>query len=379
MDLVAGRTWSRERAPIRHLDPVLLAATLALSLIGLFMIFSATRPLLDAQNLNPYLDVKKQVTALTFGVIMLLLAATFDYRFAKVYAGLIYAGMVVLLVLVRTPLGTSSLGAQRGFTLGGFQFTPSEPMKVALVIMLAAFLSELKTYDLSLQQVYRATFIAAIPMALVFIQPDIGTTIVLSAVLFGALIVAGARPRHLAVLALSAMVLLFGAFQLGVIQKYQVQRLTSFLAPQNSSADANYNRNQSEITIGSGGITGTGYLEGIQTNLAFVPEQHTDFIFTVVGEQFGFIGALALLLLFALLLWRAFRIAVLSKDPFGTYVAAGIAAMFAIQMFVNIGMTIGIMPITGIPLPFVSYGGSSLMANFIAVGLLLNIHMRRFK
>ena len=175
------------------------------------------------------------------------------------------------------------------------------------------------------------------------------------------------------------MVLLFGAFQLHVIKSYQVDRLTSFIDPANSSSAATYNREQSEITIGSGGITGTGYGRGTQTNLAFVPEQHTDFIFTVVGEQFGFMGALVLMLLFGLVLWRAFRIAVLSKDPFGTYVAAGIASMFAIQMFVNIGMTIGIMPITGIPLPFVSYGGSSLMANFIAVGLLLNVHMRRFK
>ena len=179
MDLVVGRTWSRERAPIRHLDPVLLVATLLLSVIGLFMIYSATHPALAAQRIDPFTDVKKQITALTFGVIMLMLAATLDYRFAKVYAGLIYAATLALLVLVRTPLGTTALGAQRGFTVAGFQFTPSEPTKVALIIMLAAYVSELKTQDLSLRQVYRATFLAAVPMGLVFIQPDIGTTIVL--------------------------------------------------------------------------------------------------------------------------------------------------------------------------------------------------------
>ncbi|MDP9297005.1 MAG: rod shape-determining protein RodA, partial [Actinomycetota bacterium] len=186
-------------------------------------------------------------------------------------------------------------------------------------------------------------------------------------------------PRHLGVLALAAMVLLFGAFQLGVVKDYQLQRLTGFLDPQNDPLQGGYNKTQSEIGIGSGGLTGSGYLHGTQTNLDFIPEQHTDFIFTVVGEEFGFVGAMVLLILFGILIWRAFRIALLSKDPFGSYVAAGVGSMFAIQMFVNIGMTVGIMPITGIPLPFVSYGGSSLLANFLAVGLLLNVHMRRFK
>jgi rod shape determining protein RodA len=173
-------------------------------------------------------------------------------------------------------------------------------------------------------------------------------------------------------------VLLFGAFQLGIIKDYQLERLIAFGDSNQDLRGANYNRNQAEIAIGSGGIVGQGYLNGRLTNLDFVPEQHTDFIFTVAGEEFGFVGAALVLALFAILMWRAIRISYLSKDAFGTYVAAGIAAMFAIQMFVNVGMVIGIMPITGIPLPFVSYGGSSMLANFMAVGLLLNIHMRRF-
>ena len=172
------------------------------------------------------------------------------------------------------------------------------------------------------------------------------------------------------VLALVATVTIFGAFQLHIIKQYQLDRLSSFLDTSHSSATATYNLNQSEIAIGAGGLTGTGYLKGTQTNLDFVPEQHTDFIFTVVGEELGFVGAVGLLLLFAVLLWRAFRIATQAADPFGTFLATGIAAMFAIQMFVNVGMTMGIMPITGIPLPFVSYGGSALIVDFIAVGLL---------
>jgi rod shape determining protein RodA len=214
-------------------------------------------------------------------------------------------------------------------------------------------------------------------MLLVFLQPDVGTTIVLAAILVGVLVVAGARLRHLLALGLSALVLLFGAFQLGVVKQYQLERITAFLDPEDAPAAALYNREQAEIAVGSGGLTGRGYLRGTQTNLDFVPEQHTDFIFTVVGEEFGFVGSVGLLGLYALLIWRAVRIALLAKDAFGTYVAAGIAAMLALQMFVNVGMVVGIMPITGIPLPFVSYGGSSMLASSVAVGLLLNIHMRR--
>ena len=185
------------------------------------------------------------------------------------------------------------------------------------------------------------------------------------------------RPSLGETLALAATLSIYGAFQLHIIKDYQVQRLTSFLDPTADVQRAGYNKQQAEIAIGAGGLTGKGYLHGSQTNLDYVPEQHTDFIFTVVGEELGFAGSMTVLLLFGLVLWRAFRIALLSKDPFGTFVAAGVAAMIAIQVFVNIGMTIGIMPITGIPLPFISYGGSALIADFIGIGLLMNINLRR--
>jgi rod shape determining protein RodA len=381
MDLVAGRSFPTERRPIRHVDPVVLLAAAGLVVTGLFMVYSATHQSLSAVGLDPGLYLKRQATFAALGMIVVMLAAGFDYRFLKVYAGLFYAASIVLLVLVRTPLGTTVKGSQRWFQLFGFQLTPSEIAKMALIVMLAAVLSEIRRTgtDLSLQDLYRATGIAALPGILVFLQPDLGTSIVMVAILIGVLVVAGARARHLGILALTAIILIFGAFQLGLVKDYQVARLTSFLDPQNDPLRSGYNRTQAEIAIGSGGLFGRGYLEGTQTNLDFVPEQHTDFIFTVVGEEFGFLGAMVLLFLFGVLLWRAFRIALLSKDPFGTYVAAGIASMFAIQIFVNVGMTVGIMPITGIPLPFVSYGGSSLLTNCVAVGLLLNVHMRRFK
>ncbi len=379
MDVIAGRTYSGERSPVRHIDPVLLGATIVLSVLGLLMVYSATNRILRAYGEDPMAILKKQVTWLALGLVVMILVASFDYRFIKVYAGIVYGGIILMLVLVRTPLGTSAQGAQRWFQFAGFQFTPSEYMKLALIVMLAAYLSEVRSEQLSLEEVLRATALAAFPMLLVFIQPDIGTTIVLAAIAVGVLVVARAKGRHLAMLAVSAIVLIFLAFQLGIIKNYQIARLVGFLDPTANLQSANYNKAQAEIAIGSGGITGLGYLHGTQTNLAFVPEQPTDFIFTVVGEEFGFVGALVLLALFGLVLWRAFRIALLSKDPFGTYLAAGIAAMLAIQMFVNIGMTLGIMPITGIPLPFVSYGGSSMIASFAAIGALLNIHMRRYK
>ena len=377
MDLVATRMYMSERRPLRHLDPVLLVAVLALGIVGLVTIYSATHASLVAQRIDPGFYLKKQLTFVTLGIVVILVAASFDYRFAKVYAGIVYVASLALLVLVRTPLGTTIRGSQRWFQLFGFQLAPSEFAKLALVAMLAAFLSELRSSDLSLRDLYRATAIAAIPGLLVFLQPDLGTSIVMVAILVGILVVAGARPRHLGVLALTAVVLFFGTLQLGLVKDYQIARLTAFFDPQNDPQRSDYNRNQAEIAIGSGGLFGRGYLKGTQTNLDFVPEQHTDFIFTVVGEEFGFVGAIFVLLLFALLIWRAVRIALLAKDPFGTYLAAGIASMLAIQVFVNVGMTLGIMPITGIPLPFVSYGGSSFLTNCAAVGLLLNVHMRR--
>jgi rod shape determining protein RodA len=376
MDLVAGRTYPFERQPLRHVDPLLLLAVLALAVIGLFAIYSSTHQSLEAVGEDPSRFVKRQVGFLALGAVVVMLAASFDYRFVKVYAGLVYVASIVLLLLVRTPLGTTVKGSQRWFELFGFQLAPSEIAKVAVIAMLAAFLSEVRG-ELTLRDVFRASGLAAIPGVLVFLQPDLGTSIVFVAILVGILVVAGTRPRYLAALALTAVVLIFSGFQVGLVKEYQVVRLQAFLDSANVDESARYNRQQAEIAIGSGGLFGLGYLQGTQTNLDFVPEQHTDFIFTVVGEEFGFVGAMTLLGLFGIVIWRAFRTATTSKDAFGTYLAAGIASMLALQMFVNVGMTVGIMPITGIPLPFVSYGGSSLLLNCAAIGILLNVHMRR--
>ena len=380
MDLVAGRAYADERRPIRHIDVVLLVATAMILVIGFFLLYSATNQTLRQDRLDPFLRVNKQVVTAAIGVVLLLLVATFDYRFLKVYAGFIYAGMIVSLLLVRVSfLGSSQAGAQRWFEIAGFQVTPSEFAKVGLIVMLAASLSEIRHAPPTVQDVVRLCAMALVPLVLVFIQPDIGTSIVMVAIVAGMFLVAGVSGRQIAALVVICIVLIAAAFQLGVVKEYQLDRLRAFLDRENTPADVRYNLDQAEIAVGSGGLVGQGFLHGRQTTLDYVPEQHTDFIFTVAGEEFGFAGASFVLLLYAVLLWRAIRIAFLSKDPFGTYLAAGVASMFAIQMFVNIGMVIGIMPITGIPLPFLSYGGSSMLASCLGVGILLNVHMRRFK
>ena len=374
--ILRGRVLGRERSMVRHLDLTLLVAVLGLVTYGLLMVYSSTHRSQTVFGFDPTYFLRRQAMFVVLGLGAMAVATVLDYRVIKIYAPFVYGLFVILLVAVQSPLGSSALGAQRWFQLAGFQFSPSLFTRLVLVVMLAAYLSDQRG-EMGLADVIKAVAIGAVPMLLVFIQPDIGTTIILAAILVSLLVAAGTRARYLVVLALVATLAIFGAFHLHIIKQYQLQRLTSFLDPTNNTQTASYNLHQSEIAIGAGGLAGRGYLQGTQTNLSFVPEQHTDFIFTVVGEELGFLGAMVLLILFAVVMWRAFRIALLSRDPFGTFVATGVGAMFAIQVFVNVGMTIGIMPITGIPLPFISYGGSALIADLVAVGLLLNIHMRR--
>jgi rod shape determining protein RodA len=382
MDVIAGRVWAGERRPIRHVDPVLLAVTVVLIAVGLASLYSATSQTLRSDGFDPFARVDKQSVSIVLGVVVMLLVAAFDYRFMKVYAGFIWGATLVGLLLLRIPgVAANTSGTSNYIDIPGvslLQISPPEFAKIGLLVMLAAILSELRGPVPALVDVLRASLVTSLTALLVFINVEIGTVIVLAAIAVGTLVVAGTRPKHLAALALTAVILIFLAFRLGAIENYQLDRIRAVWASGSVQKDARYNLEQSEIAVGSGGLFGAGYLQGSQTNLDYVPEQHTDFIFTVVGEEFGFVGALFVLGLYALLLWRAIRIAFLSKDPFGTFLAAGVASMFAIQIFVNIGMVIGIMPITGIPLPFMSYGGTAMIVNFIAVGILLNVHMRRF-
>jgi rod shape determining protein RodA len=368
------------KAPIRHLDPLLLLVTMCLSAYGAVMIYSATIADQRAAGLPEDYYLKRQLAFLIVGTLVLLISTFFDYRYLRAFAPVLYGATIVGLVLVLTPLGETVQGAQRWINLGWFQAQPSELMKLALIMTLAAVMAD-RGGELSGRDVLLAVGLFLIPAVLIFLQPDLGTMMVLVAIVFALLLVGGAKIRHFLILGGLGLVVLAIGLQSGLIRDYQVDRLTAFLDPNPNLSEQGYNLVQSKIAIGSGGMRGKGFADPAgqtQTALDYVPEQHTDFIFTAVGEQLGFVGAAVLLALFGFLIWRALRIATLSRDLFGTLLASGVAALWAFHIFVNIGMTIGIMPITGIPLPFISYGGSSLITNYFAIGLLLNIHMRRF-
>ena len=381
VDRIGGEPISARmarKAPIRHLDPSLLMITLMLGAYGVVMVQSTTANSQSSAGLDPNLFLKRQVVFLVAGMIALLAISFFDYRYLAGFSPVIYGITLVMLILVLTPLGTLRSGATRWIDLGPFEAQPSELAKVAVIIVLAAFLAA-KKGDLSALDVIAAVGLVAVPSILIYRQPDLGTMMVFVALLGAALLSGGAKIRHFIVLGLVGLIGVIIVLQAGLLKDYQVQRLTSFLDPTPDVQSVGYNLTQSKIAIGSGGMQGKGLGgKNTQTSLDFVPEQHTDFIFTAVGEQLGFLGSATLLGMFAFLLWRGLRIAALSRDLFGTLLASGVVALWGFQIFVNVGMTMGIMLITGIPLPFISYGGSSLITNFVAVGLLLNIHMRRY-
>lgn len=364
------------KAPIRHLDPALLLSAFLLTAFGLLMVYSSTARRLENDGLPERLFVQRQITFGIAGVLAMVVVATISYRRLKAWGPVAYGALLFLLALVLSPIGSAAQGAQRWINMGPFQFQPSELLKLAVVAVIALVLAERRGGP-SLPELVRVLLLLGAPAALVYLQPDLGTILVLLAVGFGMLLVAGTRIRLLIVLIALGAGLSFGAVKVGILEDYQVARLTAFLDPAKDPQRTGYNLNQAKIAIGSGQLTGKGLFHGTQTNLDFVPEIHTDFIFTAVGEELGFVGGAVLLGLFALYLWRGLRIAMLSKDPFGSLLAAGIVSMVAFQVFVNIGMTLGVSPITGIPLPFISYGGSSLITMFLATGILLNVHMRR--
>jgi len=369
--------------PLRHLDVVLIGATLALAGLGLVMVYSATQARTEQEGLSSLYYVGRQAVWVVLGLIVMTVVMAIDYRKLRDLAPFGYLGMVFLLGVVLIPgIGTAAKGSQARFQLGAFQLQPSEFAKFFLILMLAAFCAAHREH-FGLRRVVTAVVIAGLPLALVLLQPDLGTALVLGAIAFAILTVAGTKGRYLAILALLVATGAVGAVRLGVLEQYQVDRLTVFIDQGDSgsgrdSQGSAYNLDQSKTAIANGGLTGTGLRQGTQTNLGFVPEQHTDFIFTAVGEELGFVGGATLLALFALVVWRTWRTARLANDFFATLACMGVIGMFAFQVFENVGMTMGIMPITGIPLPFMSYGGSSTIVSFACVGLVANIHMRRF-
>jgi rod shape determining protein RodA len=361
---------------VMRLDWVLIGACLAITCIGMLMIYSASRHLVAG---DPTYFVKRQGIALALGIVAAIVVVRIDYRKLRDYSLVMYLITCGLLFFVLSPIGSNTKGHQAWFQFPfGFQFQPSEFAKFGLVVALAGYVNEHRD-EINPWRLTVIIGLALIPIGLVELQPDLGTNMVLIFAVLGLFAVAGVRGRYLVVLAMLGATLVFAIVSLGLLKQYQIDRFTSvFATGAKAQQGAAYNQNQSKASIATGGFTGQGLFKGKQTELGFVPEQQTDFIFTAAGEELGFVGGATLLALFGLVLWRTWRTARLAEDLFGTLVCTGVLAVFGFQMFENIGMTMGIMPVTGIPLPFMSYGGSSLVMSCVLVALVTNVYARRF-
>jgi rod shape determining protein RodA len=359
---------------LRQLDWVLLLTVLALSFIGTLLVWSATR------GVGSHTFVMKQLLNIVIGLILLALVSMLDYRQLRLYAPALYGVSLLGLLAALTPLGTPVNGSKSWITLpAGFQIEPSEFGKLAIILMSAMFLSETRHSGgrPGLRAVALTAGCALVPIALVEKEPDLGVVIIMLLLLAGLIALSGLRLRWLAALAAGGALTVLAVFKLHLLHAYQLHRLTSFVNPTADPTGAGYNAAQAKIAVGSGGLTGQGLFHGGLIGGNFVPEQHTDFIFAVAGEELGFVGCAVIIGLLAILLLRALRIAARADDQFGMLVASGVAIWFAVQSFINIGMTVGIMPVTGLPLPFVSYGGSAMFADMIAIGALMTVHRHR--
>jgi rod shape determining protein RodA len=376
-----SRTVVTRRKTGPAFDFVLVLATIAVALVGVVMVYTATRGVLLAAGDDPHSYLKKQALFVVLGVLVMVAVALFDYRRLEPVAFLLY-GLSVFSLLVVMVAGSHVQGSERWFNVGPLEIQPSEFAVVGLILVVAAYCDRREEEGLAWIDVFKLLILAGIPIGLVLIQPDLGTAIIMMIVLLVMLAVAGLPIRILVLLVLGVAVVGLVAFESGILHSYQVARLTTFLHPNSTSTNPNvisaiYNTTEAKNAIGSGGFFGTGLLHGVQTNLGYVPEQSTDFIFTAVGEQLGFVGAVGLLSLLGLIAWRVLHAAGKSRDIFGRLVCTGLFTFVAFSVFQNAGMTMGIMPITGIPLPFVSYGGTAVIAFFLAVGLALSVGARR--
>lgn len=360
---------------LKNLDVALLLTALAITALGCLAVRSATHD-------HPYLEScgAKQVLWLFLGLAVALLATLLDWQVFERVDGWIYGCNIALLTLVLIPgIGAQAGGAQRWINLGFFQLQPSELAKPAVIITLAALILANQETLGEFPTVVKSFLHICPSMLLVLIQPDLGTALAFIALWMGMMFVAGAKLRHVSSVIVAGIVLFSLAWSLDVVKPYQKERLTAFLNPNLSPLDAGYHVIQSQIAIGSGQLWGKGLFHGTQNKLNYIPEQHTDFIFTIVGEEGGFAGSVMVLGLYLMLLLRGVSLITENENPLGVLIGSGILSLLAFHVIVNIGMTMRVMPIAGVPLPFFSYGGSSMVSNMLMLGLLLGIGMRKQK
>ena len=371
-----ARAFARNSA-LRHMDWLLVLVVAALSALGVLLVWSATQPSLIAAGHDPRTYLKKQLLWVVIGLVLMFVVSLADTRRLKAWTPFFYGATLLALLAVLSPLGSDVNGAKAWINLpGGFQVEPSEFAKIALIVMTAMIFSGARGERPGLRAVLLALAGAAPLIGLVVIEPALGVALVLIVVTATMILLSGIRLRLVAALVGIVAVVVAAAGGLHLLKSYQLTRFTSFLHPSADLSGAGYNAAQAKIAVGSGGMFGQGLFHGQLVAGNFVPSQQTDFIFTVAGEELGFVGTIVIVFLLGVVIIRALRIATRADDLFGLLVASGIAIWFTFQSFVNIGMTIGIMPITGIPLPFVSYGGSAIFADMIAIGLLQSVHRR---
>ena len=360
-------------------DWILLAATLALLVLGTLLVWSATSARSELTGSDPQLFLRKQLVNVGLGLVLMMLVMATDHRWVRLLAPVAYVASIGGLVMVLVS-GSTINGSRSWLQFGSMSLQPSEFAKLAVVIGMSLVLAERaegkRRHRVNWLDVGLMLMIAGLPAVLILLQPDLGTMLVLTATVFGVLAASGAPRRWLALVLGAGVTAAVAAVAGGFLKQYQVDRFLAFTNPGLDPRGAGYNTEQARIAVGNGGLFGQGLFHGTQTRAGFVPEQHTDFIFTVAGEELGLVGAAVLIALLCVVVWRALVIAGRSDDLFGRVAAAGIACWLGFQAFQNIGMCLGIMPVTGVPLPLVSYGGTAIFASLLGIGLLQNIHLR---
>jgi rod shape determining protein RodA len=365
---------------LRHFDWILVVAVLALGVAGVLLVWSASRSELLQAGADPQTYLKKQLLNLAIGVSLMVAAGLFGESRIRTWSPLAYLVALLGLLTVLSPLGTSVNGARAWISLpGGFQIEPSEFAKLALILVTARILSSVRTDDgrPPVRAVAAALACGAPAILLVAAEPALGVTFLLTVLLVGLVVLSGIRLRWLAALGGAAALAVVAIWRMHVLKPYQLHRLEAFMHPGADPAGAGYSAAQSKIAVGSGGLTGQGLFHGQLIAGNFIPEQHTDFIFAAAGAELGFLGTVTIVLLLGIVIVRALMIAARADDLFGMLVAEGIAIWFAVQAFINIGMSIGMVPVTGLPLPLISYGGSAMFADMLAIGALQAIRQRQ--
>ncbi|MEY3736304.1 MAG: hypothetical protein RLZZ251_20 [Actinomycetota bacterium] len=371
---------SKERSRYFAGDPIISIAVVLLLGFGVILVYAATRDWFAANNLDPQYYLKRQIINVIIGIALAYATTLIDYRLLRAYTPIVWGVGVLGLVAVLVPgLGSTVNGSRSWISFpGGFQIQPAELAKISIIVGMSLILAERMSGDIypSNRQVIQSLAVAAIPILLIIAQPDLGTVLIIAASVVTMIAVSGARSRWVIGLLTVGVAGIYLAVSTGQVSDYQLKRLRSFVDPLADPQASGYQLRQARVTIGSGGFFGKGLFDGPQTNGRFVPEQHTDFIFTVTGEELGFLGSVIVLLLFLIILMRACAIARRTNDLFGKMVCIGVISWFSFQIFENVGMTMGLMPMTGVPLPLLSYGGSSMFATMIGIGLLQNVYQR---